>query len=97
MQLAFRWVVFHLLGRAASARFGEPHGARPHHQARQQVASWAFVEAVTPAVRTSSSLRAQYQRIKIRRGAKDARTRIARKLAELAWTVWTEQRCYEPR
>jgi transposase len=58
---------------------------------------WAFVEAVTPAVRTTPSLRAQYQRIKSRRGAKDARTAIARKLAELAWTVWTEQRCYEPR
>ena len=58
---------------------------------------WAFIEAVTPAVRTSASLRAQHQRIKIRRGAKDARTSIARKLAELAWTVWTEQRCYEQR
>jgi len=56
---------------------------------------WAFIEAVTPAVRSSASLRAQYLRIKLRRGAKDART--ARKLAELAWTVWTEQRCYEQR
>jgi len=58
---------------------------------------WAFIEAVSPAVRTSARLRAQYQRIKIRRGAKDARTAIARKLAELAWTVWTERRCYEER
>ena len=58
---------------------------------------WAFIEAVTPAVRTSAYLRAHYQRIKNRSGAKDARTSIARKLAELAWTVWTEQRCYEER
>ena len=58
---------------------------------------WAFIEAVTPAVRSSANLRAQYFRIKIRRGAKDARTAIARKLAELAWTVWTEHRCYEER
>jgi transposase len=58
---------------------------------------WGFIEAVTPAVRTSAQLRAQYLRIKLRRGAKDARTAIARKLAELAWTVWIEQRCYEPR
>jgi|SRR5579871_1173959 len=36
---------------------------------------WAFIEAVTPAVRTTASLRAQYQRIKLRRGAKDARNR----------------------
>jgi len=58
---------------------------------------WAFIEAVTPAVRSSAKLRTQYLRIKIRRGAKDARTAIARKLAELAWTVWTEHRCYEER
>ena len=54
---------------------------------------WAFIEAVTPAVRSSAKQRAQYQRMKIRRGAKDARTAIARKLAELAWTIWTERRC----
>lgn len=58
---------------------------------------WAFIEAVTPAVRTSASLRAQYLRIKLRRGAKNGRTAVARKLAELVWTVWTEQRCYERR
>jgi transposase len=58
---------------------------------------WAFIEAVSPAVRTSAHLRSYYQRIKTRRGAKDARTAIARKLAELAWTVWTERRCYEDR
>ena len=56
---------------------------------------WAFVEAVTPAVRTSPWLRRRYEKIKRRRGAKDARVATARKLAELAWTIGTEQRMYE--
>lgn len=55
---------------------------------------WAFIEAVPPAVRSSPYLRRYYERIKARRGRKDARTATARKLAELAWTVWTERRCY---
>lgn len=58
---------------------------------------WAFIEAVTPAVTRCSSLRRYYEKIKIRRGTHDARTATARKLAELTWTVWTEQRCYEMR
>lgn len=55
---------------------------------------WAFIEAVTPAIRKSPSLRRYYEKIKVRRGAKDARTATARKLGELAWTVWTERRSY---
>ncbi len=55
---------------------------------------WAFAEAVTPAIRHSPSLRQYYDRIRTRRGVKDARVATARKLMELAWTVWTEQRCY---
>lgn len=58
---------------------------------------WAFVEAVSPAVRKSPWLRSFYQRIKNRLGVKEARTATARKLAELAWMVWTEQRCFEER
>jgi transposase len=58
---------------------------------------WAFVEAVGPAIRASSSLRRYYDGIKTRRGAHDAQVCTARKLAELAWTVWTERRCYEDR
>ncbi|MFC1491730.1 transposase, partial [Nitrospinota bacterium] len=58
---------------------------------------WAFVEAVAPTIRTSPSLRRYYARIKARRGAKDARVATARKLAELAWTVWTEKRPYVER
>lgn len=58
---------------------------------------WAFIEAVTPAIRTSPYLRRSYERIKSRRGNKDARTATARKIAELAWTVWTERRPYMER
>lgn len=59
---------------------------------------WAFIEAVTPAICHCPWLRRSYDRIKTRRGANDARTATARKLAELTWTVWTERRCYyEPR
>lgn len=42
-------------------------------------------------------LRSSYERIKGRRGAKDARVATARKLAEIAWHVWTEERPYEAR
>jgi transposase len=58
---------------------------------------WAFIEAVSPAIRSSPYLRGYYMRIKTRRGTKDARTATARKLAELAWAVWTERREYEER
>ena len=58
---------------------------------------WAFVEAVNPAIRRSRWLRRYYEGIKKRRGVKDARTATARKLAELVWTIWTEQRPYEER
>jgi len=44
---------------------------------------WAFIEAVTPAIRKSSMLRRYYDKIKSRRGCKDARVATARKLAEL--------------
>ena len=58
---------------------------------------WAFIEAVTPAIRYSAFLRRHYDRLKARRGTKDVRVSTARKLAELTWTVWREGRCYEER
>ncbi len=58
---------------------------------------WAFIEAVTPATRVSPSLRAFYERIARKNGKKDARVATARKLAEIVWHVWTEQRFYEVR
>lgn len=56
---------------------------------------WAFIEAVTPAICSSPSLRRYYEQLKQRRGAKDARVATARKLIALIWTVWTEQRDYD--
>jgi len=58
---------------------------------------WALIEAVSPALRTSASLRKYYQQLKTRRGPNDARVATARKLAELVWTVWTERRSYVQR
>ncbi len=58
---------------------------------------WAFIEAVTPAIRKSPYLRRYYEGIKARRGTKDARTATARKLAELTWCLWRERRCYQER
>ena len=58
---------------------------------------WGFIEAVAPAIRVSPFLRRYYDRIKARCGAHDARVCTARKLAELVWTVWMQQRCYVHR
>jgi transposase len=56
---------------------------------------WAFIEAVTPAVRSSAFIRDHYMKVKSRRGAKDARCSTARKIAEITHAVWSEQRCWE--
>jgi transposase len=37
---------------------------------------WAFVEAVTPAVRSSHFIRDHYMKVKSRRGTKDARCSV---------------------
>ena len=58
---------------------------------------WAFVEAEIAAVIHSPFFRRHYERVKARRGLKDARISTARKLAELTWTVWRERRCYAER
>jgi len=58
---------------------------------------WAAVEAVTSAVRCSWYFRRYYQHIKYRAGTGAARVATARKLLAMVWTVWKEQRCYEPR
>jgi hypothetical protein len=55
----------------------------------------AFVEAVTPAVRSSEFVRDHYIKVKSRRETKDARCSTARKIAEITYTVWSEQRCWE--
>ena len=58
---------------------------------------WAFIEAVTPAARVSPGLRAFHERIARKNCKKAARVATARKLAEIVWHVWTEQRFYEVR
>ncbi len=56
---------------------------------------WAFIEAVTPAVRSSEFIRDHYLKVKSRRGTKDARCSTARKLAEITYIVWSKGRCWE--
>jgi transposase len=66
------------------------------HQGNKWV-RWALIEAVTAATMHSPGLRRFYLKMRGRRGAKDARTATARKLAELVWTIWTQRRCYMER
>jgi len=58
---------------------------------------WALVEAAWPAIRKSRWLRAFYERVKRQKGANKAKVAVARKLCELVWYVWKEQRPYEER
>ena len=69
----------------------------PLNKTGKQMASLGVYEAVTPAIRNSPSLACFYHKVKVRRDAKDARAATARKLAELTWTVWNEQRRYQER
>lgn len=75
---------------------GKVHHGRITRQGNKYL-RWAFIEAVTPAVKVSPELRSYYERIKRRKGSKDARVATARKLAEIAWHVWSEERFYEMR
>ncbi|NPV54700.1 MAG: IS110 family transposase [Firmicutes bacterium] len=58
---------------------------------------WALVEAVTGAIRVSPQLRTFYEKLKKRKGVKEAQIATARKLAEIIWHVWNEDRLYEIR
>lgn len=58
---------------------------------------WAFVEAAQPGRQRSGFLREHYNRVKDRRGSKAAAVSTARKLAELTWTVWKEERVYREK
>lgn len=75
---------------------GKVHHGRITRQGNKYL-RWAFIEAVTPAIKVSPELRSYYERIKRRKGTKDARVATARKLAEIAWHVWSEERFYEMR
>ena len=56
---------------------------------------WALVEAVTPAVRSNAVLKAEYERLRQRKGSKVARVAIARKLLEWVYRVWKTQKSFQ--
>jgi transposase len=58
---------------------------------------WAFVEAAWIAVRQSPYCRYYFESRKRRLGAHSAAIALARRLAEIIWHVWKEQRDYEER
>ena len=110
ISVLIRWEVDNIARFASAKRFASYTGLVPStHASGKRVMHgrltkqgnrwlrWAFIEAVTPALKVSPQLSAFYQALKMRRGAKDARAATARKLAELTWTIWTEQRCYVKR
>lgn len=58
---------------------------------------WAFVEAAWIAVRQSPYCRSYFESRKRHLGAHSAAIALARRLAEIVWHVWKEQRDYEER
>lgn len=56
---------------------------------------WAAVEAVNGAVTSSAYLRAEYERIKERKGVKTARAAVARKLLEWVYRVWKTGKSFQ--
>lgn len=56
---------------------------------------WAFVEAVTPAIRSCVPLRAFYKRIQDRHGHHAARIAVARKLARAAYHILKEGKPFQ--
>lgn len=56
---------------------------------------WAFLEAVTPAVKSSVVLRAYYLRIKEKNGHHAARVAVARKLAKIAYHILKEKKDFD--
>lgn len=58
---------------------------------------WAFVEAVTPAVASNPELKAEYERIKAKKGTNKARVAVARKILTIAYHVLNEKRTYQRR
>jgi len=56
---------------------------------------WALTEAVTPAVVSNAIFRAEYERIRQKKGVKVARVAIARKLLEWVYRVWKTGRTFQ--
>jgi hypothetical protein len=55
------------------------------------------VEAVTGAMLVSPQLRDFCEKLKKRKGVKEAQVATDRKLAEIIWHVWNEDPLYETR
>jgi len=58
---------------------------------------WAFIEAVSPAIKADADLYAYYQRLKINKGANAARVATARRLLTIVYRVLNQERLYERR
>jgi len=72
----------------------------PHSMGQDFRECWASAwPAIGEAFESAEKGEARYleNQRKQRRGIKDARSATARKLAELTWTIWNEQRCYIER
>jgi transposase len=55
---------------------------------------WAFTEAVWPAIRSDSEIKAYYQQIKLRKGPNPAKIATARRLATIAYHLLKDKRIY---
>ncbi len=55
---------------------------------------WALVQSAHTAKRTDESLGAYYRKVKYRAGANTATMALARKLLEIVYKVWKEERPY---
>lgn len=56
---------------------------------------WALIEAVYPAIISDPRLKAEYERIRERKGTKIARVAVARKLLEWVYRVWKTGRSFQ--
>jgi len=57
----------------------------------------AFIEAVSPAIRSDADLFAYYERLRIRKDANAAKVATARRLSTTVYRVLTQERLYERR
>jgi transposase len=58
---------------------------------------WAFIEAVSPAIRSDADLFAYYERPRIRKDANAAKVATARRLLTIVYRVFSQERLYEGR
>lgn len=61
---------------------------------RNKYLQWAFIEAAIPAIKKSNVLLGKYNHIKVRKGNNKAKMTVARKIAEAAYKVLSQQKPY---